>query len=454
MKETITGNDSISKKIILDLQSGLRVSEIPDHYPISIDQAKKLSRYTKILTLAKENLDEKYYERLQLLGLKSLPLSRLFKNADWQGVMDILAVITDKTTRDEIFMLLKGLEEKRKRIAEFKENANILLNELENTSKSLKKREKGLLNIQKELKAKFTEFKQYPEHLRLFFLEYLGLYDGKLVLAKRLNVNWQSSLRKKGIIEYNEDNFVHFIKDFSAFVEALSYCINRGLDYKWNPEKDIPRIYKSNPLITIAEDGKYKVSQAFNEPFNEAIKNIKLELAEIKEKKTAAEKELKAMKSKTIHSYMEMSDISDFLSVMNLKRHKQLQNKALKWLFNRGFIALADFTLPNGKRADIFAYNESEIIIFEVKVSKEDLKNIKKWKEYLPYCHSFYFLTSPELTKITEELIKKVDCGLYTEDKTGLKLIAPDFRKIKVIQEDDMRFAAARKLSQKFIFGY
>ena len=94
-----------------------------------------------------------------------------------------------------------------------------------------------------------------------------------------------------------------------------------------------------------------------------------LELKEIQEKKVAIDDELIRIKHETVHSYMEMAEVSDYLSAADLKRHKELQDKVLKWLFNRGFIAMAEFTLPNGKRADIFAYNESRLIIFEIKVS-------------------------------------------------------------------------------------
>src|SRR5690606_2748099 len=115
MKATITGLDSISKHILAALdKGGLRVSEIPEHYPVSLDQAKRLSRFKKMLELAKDNLDEELYNRLQSLGIKSLPLSSLFKKLDWTGLAEILSVVTDETTREELHLLINGLDEKRK----------------------------------------------------------------------------------------------------------------------------------------------------------------------------------------------------------------------------------------------------------------------------------------------------------------------------------------------------
>ena len=84
MQATITGTDPLSKRIILDLNQGIKVSDIPARYPVSLDQSKRLSRFNNILKLARENLEEEYYKRLQLLGIKCLPLAPLFRQFDWE----------------------------------------------------------------------------------------------------------------------------------------------------------------------------------------------------------------------------------------------------------------------------------------------------------------------------------------------------------------------------------
>ena len=63
MLATITGNDDLSKRILIDLNNGMKVSQIPGHYPVSLDQAKKLSRLNNMLSLAKDHLDEDLYNR-------------------------------------------------------------------------------------------------------------------------------------------------------------------------------------------------------------------------------------------------------------------------------------------------------------------------------------------------------------------------------------------------------
>ena len=128
---------------------------------------------------------------------------------------------------------------KRERIQEFKEKADLSLSQLEKTEQSLQAKEKDLLKLQKELNEQLQAFKEYPEPFRSFFYEYLGLFEGRLVLAKRLNVNWQRSLRELNIIEYDEVQSIYFLKDFNSFIEALKFRHDRGLDYRWDPDKDI-----------------------------------------------------------------------------------------------------------------------------------------------------------------------------------------------------------------------
>lgn len=455
MKATTTGNDPLSKRILLDLGRGVKVSEMPSLYPISLDQAKRLSRYKKLLDLAKENLKEEYYNRLQLLGIKSLPLAPLFRQADWGGLAEILSVVTDETKRDDLHLLITALNEKRERILEFKETADLTLSELEDADRDLREKEKELLQLHKEMNERIGMFNKYPEPFRSFLGEYLGLYEGELVLAKRLNVNWQRSLRKDEIIVYDEMLFLFFVRDFNSFVESLISRHNRGLEYHWNPDKDIERLTKRTPWADVPNDGKYKIPTAFNDPFVSSINKVNLELEEIQKRKLSIERELKNMKNKTVQSYMEMANVSDYLSTGDIKRHKELQDKALKWMFQRGFIAVAEFTLPNGKRADIFAYNESQIIIFEIKVSHGDLTTDQKWMDYLPYCHDFYFLTPSDLQFTVTKKIRDSKCGQYVETANSIKLIKPDERNIQQVnQKDELKFAAAQLLSRKFIYGY
>jgi hypothetical protein len=430
MLAKITGSDDLSKRILIDLNSGMKVSQIPEHYPVSLDQAKKLSRLNKMLNLANEHLDKDLYNRLQQLGIKSLPLSRLFRNYDWGGIIEILSVVTSETTRDELQLLIDALNEKRERIREFKEKSDLRLQELEKEEQTLQEKERKLLRLQEEMNEYLQIFKDYPKSIRSFLNEHLGIFQGKLALAKRLHENWQQHLIKKEIIEYDRLQDVYFLKDFNSFIELLKY-------HRWESDKNMDK--KEKPVAS----------------FSDSIDSLKQDLKEIHEKKLAIENELMKIKHKTTHSYMKMAEASEYLSTVDLKRHKEMQLKALKWLFNRDFIAMADLPLPNGKKADIFAYNEFQIIIFEIKVSVNDLMTDYNWTEYLPYCHDFFFLTPDELKEVVVDKIKPIKCGQFIETDTSIRLIHPDERNIEQVEGDgELKYMATRFLSRKFIYGY
>lgn len=56
---------------------------------------------------------------------------------------------------------------------------------------------------------------------------------------------------------------------------------------------------------------------------------------------------------------------------------------------------------------------------YEIKVSRGDFYSDKKWREYLPYCHQFYFVC-PWGMILPEEV--KVDAGLCWVCKNGQRI--------------------------------
>jgi hypothetical protein len=121
----------------------------------------------------------------------------------------------------------------------------------------------------------------------------------------------------------------------------------KGLRDLENMERDASHILSSleDTLGEYTREGKYKLPFPFSEQFIDSINRVNQELKEIREKRLTIKKDLSGMKNKTVHSYMEMAEVSDFLSTMNLKRHKELQDKALKWLFSAWFYCGSGFTL-------------------------------------------------------------------------------------------------------------
>ena len=59
-------------------------------------------------------------------------------------------------------------------------------------------------------------------------------------------------------------------------------------------------------------------------------------------------------------------------------------------------------------RADLICVSRDyKIIIIEVKSSKSDFKNDKKWERYLPYCDEFYFCSDCETVNFIREAVEK-----------------------------------------------
>ena len=63
---------------------------------------------------------------------------------------------------------------------------------------------------------------------------------------------------------------------------------------------------------------------------------------------------------------------------------------AVRALRALGYVALAEVTLPNARRADLMAISpRGELFIAEVKSSIEDYRVDRKWRDYLDFCDGF-----------------------------------------------------------------
>ncbi len=71
---------------------------------------------------------------------------------------------------------------------------------------------------------------------------------------------------------------------------------------------------------------------------------------------------------------------------------KRLARGVARWLRDLGYNSLAEFSLGNGRRADIAGLDrKGRFVIVEIKTSEADLRADGKWPEYLDFCDLFYF---------------------------------------------------------------
>lgn len=88
----------------------------------------------------------------------------------------------------------------------------------------------------------------------------------------------------------------------------------------------------------------------------------------------------------------------------------------------RGCATLTEFTLKNGRRADVIALDGvGDIAIVEVKSSRADYMSDGKWADYLEFCDRFYFAVPVDFP---QDLLPE-DCGLIVADAYGAEILRP-----------------------------
>ena len=72
-----------------------------------------------------------------------------------------------------------------------------------------------------------------------------------------------------------------------------------------------------------------------------------------------------------------------------------LMRGASRLLLDLGITAIAEFTLPCGRRADLAGLGpKGEMVIVEVKSGLQDFRTDEKWPDYFAWCDRFYFAVS------------------------------------------------------------
>lgn len=91
--------------------------------------------------------------------------------------------------------------------------------------------------------------------------------------------------------------------------------------------------------------------------------------------------------------------------------------RGVRRLFSEmGCVSLPEFSLVNGRRADVIALcGAGRLTIVEIKSSVADFRADRKWPDYRDYCDRFFFAISDA---IPESMIPE-ECGLIVADAFG-----------------------------------
>ena len=95
--------------------------------------------------------------------------------------------------------------------------------------------------------------------------------------------------------------------------------------------------------------------------------------------------------------------------------------RGVRRLFSQlGHVTLPEFTLANGRRADLIALApDGALTIIEIKSSVADFRADRKWPDYEDFCDRFYFAV-PETVPI--EILPE-DRGLIIADAFGAAVL-------------------------------
>ena len=97
-----------------------------------------------------------------------------------------------------------------------------------------------------------------------------------------------------------------------------------------------------------------------------------------------------------------------------------LARGVMRLLGDVGQSCLCEFTLKNGRRADVIAVaTDGMFSIVEIKTSVADFRADHKWQDYIPFCDRFYFAVPEDFP---QDLIPE-SCGLIVADAYGAVIL-------------------------------
>ena len=119
---------------------------------------------------------------------------------------------------------------------------------------------------------------------------------------------------------------------------------------------------------------------------------------------------------------------------------RQVTRGVCRYLCDLGYRVLTEFTLKNGRRADVIGLaDDGSVVIVEVKTSVADLKADQKWPEYEDFCDQLFFAVPRDFAL---DLLPS-ECGVLVADSWG----ADEIREANVVP---LHASRRRVLTLKF----
>lgn len=116
-------------------------------------------------------------------------------------------------------------------------------------------------------------------------------------------------------------------------------------------------------------------------------------------------------------------------------------------LAEHGFATITEFSLKNGRRADLVGLDKrGDIVIVEVKSSLADFRSDSKWPNYLEHCDRFFFAVDEAFPSD----VLPAEEGLIVADKFGAEIIREASpRKVNAARRKALTLKFARGAAQR-----
>lgn len=141
-----------------------------------------------------------------------------------------------------------------------------------------------------------------------------------------------------------------------------------------------------------------------------------------------------------------MADSAD-TAVTTPELTRQVTRGVCRYLSDLGYSVLTEFTLKNGRRADVIGLgHDGSVVIVEVKTSVADLKADQKWPEYKDFCDQLFFAAPRDFPL---ELLPPA-CGVLVADGWGADEIrAAEVEPLHASRRRVLTLKLARKAAQR-----
>lgn len=118
-----------------------------------------------------------------------------------------------------------------------------------------------------------------------------------------------------------------------------------------------------------------------------------------------------------------------------------------RMLAEHGFATITEFSLKNGRRADLVGLDKrGDIVIVEVKSSLADFRSDSKWPNYLEHCDRFFFAVDEAFPSD----VLPAEEGLIVADKFGAEIIREASpRKVNAARRKALTLKFARGAAQR-----